>query len=138
MFIIKKKKTYINLRERLSYLQSNPSSSQFVTSFPDVLDIMSDDVLLEGFHQYLGQPSPEMQPFLHKPHYIGSQSRHQTVDKYGISVARAQLGGGDFNHAHGALELIMKGILKKAGMFISIQPSHMFHGKVPGPAIEQQ
>ena len=48
-----------------------------------------------------------------------------------------QLRGGDFNRAHGTLDLITKRIFKKARMLVSVQPSHIFHGKVPGPEIKQ-
>lgn len=50
-------------RERTSYLQVDKLSSQFLTALPDVMGIMSNNVILEAFHQYLGRLSPIMRPY---------------------------------------------------------------------------
>jgi len=52
-------------RECTAYLQVDELSTQFLTALPDVLGIMSDKVILEAFHQYLGRPSPIMKPYIH-------------------------------------------------------------------------
>ena len=125
----------INPRERLSFLQTDSLSNQFITALPDILGIMKDEILLEAFHQYLGQPSPAMKPFIHQPHYIGRRSRNQVVDKYGDSVARSFLLGGDFIRAHNELETLVKKIFQRAGLQTTMQPLNIFHGKIPGPAM---
>ena len=49
---------------------------------------MSDKLILEAFHQYLGHAGPAMGPFIHTPHYIGRKGRHDVVDNFGDVVAR--------------------------------------------------
>ena len=96
----------ISTRECLSYMQSDNLSVQFVTALPDVLGIMQDKIFLEAISQYLGQPSPAMKPFTHKPYYIGKRSKAQVVDEYGDAVARAQIKGGHFLKSHNQIEKI--------------------------------
>ena len=80
-------------RERTAYQQVDNLSSQFLTALPDVLGIMSDRVILEAFHQYLGQASPAMRPYIGSVHYIGRMGCEAKVDPYGDIVARTCLGG---------------------------------------------
>ena len=67
--------------ERMSYLQADTLSCQFLTALPDILGIQSDDVMIESIYQYLGLPSPAMKPFIEKQHYIGRRNRCQKVDE---------------------------------------------------------
>ena len=67
-------------RECMAYLQCDNLSTQFLTALPDVLGIMSDRIILEAFHQYLGQESPVMKAYLHTDHYIGRRGHEQIVD----------------------------------------------------------
>ena len=80
-------------RERTAYLQCDNLSSQYLTALPDVLGIMTDKVILEAFHQYLGQPSPAIRPFLYRTHYIGRRGMEDEVDTYGDVVDRTMLNG---------------------------------------------
>ena len=57
------------------------------------------------------------------------------VDKYGDSVARSFLPGGDFIRAHNELETLVKKIFQRAGLQTTMQPLNIFHGKIPGPAM---
>jgi len=60
-------KLNINKREHLAYLQNDFLSIQFITVLPDVLEILTDLVILEAFHQYIGIHSPAMILLLHWP-----------------------------------------------------------------------
>jgi len=59
----------ITPHERLVYLQTDSFSSQFITYLPDMLGIISDSVFIGSFHQFLGLPSPVMQPFMYCQHH---------------------------------------------------------------------
>jgi len=48
-------------------LQNDFLSIQFITVLPDVLEILTDLVILEAFHQYIGIHSPAMILLLHWP-----------------------------------------------------------------------
>ena len=97
---------------------------------------MTDKVILEAFHQYLGQPNPEMRPFLYQTHYIGRKGTEDEVDQYGDVVARMMLNDGDFVKAHDGLKLMMNAIFRQAGFSTTIEPPNLFHGKVPGDCIK--
>lgn len=57
---------------------------------------MSNRVILEAFHQYLGQASPAMRPFVGTTQYIGRYGKEDVVDEYGDVVARCSIKGGDW------------------------------------------
>jgi len=97
---------------------------------------MTDKVILETFHQYLGQPSPAMRPFLYRTHYIGRRGMEDEVDKYGDVVARTMLNGGDFGRVHDELKMMMNAIFRQAGFATTMKPPNLFHGKVPGDCIK--
>ena len=71
------------------YTEIDDISTQFLTTLPDVLGIMSDKVVLEAFHRYLGLEIPATRPFISRPHWIGRRGKEQYVDAYGDAVARA-------------------------------------------------
>ena len=75
----------IELCKCLSYLQSSKLNSQFITSLPAMLGIMSEDVFLECMHQYLSFPSPTMKSYLRWHHYIRRINFTQEVNEYGIN-----------------------------------------------------
>ena len=124
-------------RECTAYLQVDELSTQFLTALPDVLGIMSDKVILEAFHQYLGRPSPIMKPYTHQQHFIGRKGYEQVVDEYGDSVAASNLRGGDYIRAHNEIQTMINAIFRQAGFSTSIQPPNIFHGKVPNLCLKK-
>jgi len=83
----------INTKRKLTACQQcNNLSSQFLTALPDVLGIMSNQVILEAFHQCIGQASPAMRPFVGTTHYIGRYGKEAVDDEYGDVVARSSIG----------------------------------------------
>ena len=121
----------------MAYTQVDELSCQFLTALPDVLGIMSDKVILEAFHQYLGQASPAMRPYLNGDHFIGRRGYEQVVDKYGDSVAACNLRGGDYHRTHDEIQYMYNAIFKQARYATSVQPPNIFHGKVPGECIDK-
>ena len=86
--------TYIiNPRERLTYLQYAILSSIFLPALQVVLCIMSDKVMFEAIHQFMGQKSPAKIPFTHRPYYIERIGKERKVGPYGDEVARFNLLG---------------------------------------------
>jgi len=118
-------------RECTLYLQIDNLSCQFLIALPDVLGIMSDKVMLEAFHQYLGQESPAMRPYLSGDHFIGRRGCEQVVDRYGDAVARSNLQGGDFIRAHEELKHMMSSIFRQAGFCYFCRASEYFSWQGP-------
>ena len=98
---------------------------------------MSDRVILEAFHQYLGKPSPVMQPYTGSTHFIGRMGREAVVDVYGDVVARSCLRGGDFIRAHEELKMMTNAVFTQGGFTTTVEPPNIFHGKVPPDCIEK-
>lgn len=87
------------------------------------LGIMLDRVILEAFHQYLGQPSPVMRPYIGSIHYIRRMGCETKVDEHGDISARSCLQGGNGMRAY--------------EFATTVEPHNIFDGKVPADCIQR-
>ena len=98
---------------------------------------MLDRVILEAFHQYLGQASPAMRQFFGTTHYIGRWGKEDVVDAYGDVVARSYLREGDWIRGHDELKMMTNAIFRQASFATTVEVPNIFHGKVPADCIER-
>ena len=68
----------------------------------------------------MGLPSTAIKPYIGMPHYIGREGHKEEVDEYRDVVGRSRLSGGGFWRLHEKLQNVMKDIMTKAGITISI------------------
>lgn len=105
-----------NPHKRLTYLNLDSFSSQFLIALLNVLGIQTNQVFTESLHTYLALPSPTIQPFTSTPHFMGCSSRSTRVDAYNNVVACCCLNDGDYWRAHNELQTMFCGSCDGRGL----------------------
>ena len=82
--------------EKWSWDGCTRMSSMFLTSPPDRIGYLGDNIFQVAVASYLGQPCPMMAPFVGR--FFGSNG--EQVDKYGANLAAASLPGEGHSTLH--------------------------------------
>jgi hypothetical protein len=86
-------------------------SSQFLRANPDAVGILTDAQFTEGFHTYLGLPSPCTANFVGQ-HIAGIivKIAPKPICEYGIAITNAQVPGYGWRQCHDKLERTIAGM----------------------------
>jgi hypothetical protein len=113
-------------------------SSQFLRANPDAVGILTDAQFTEGFHTYLGLPSPCTANFVGQ--HIASlivKTAPKPICEYGIAITNAQVPGFGWRQCHDKLEGTIAGMSRFAGLPTEVQPASIWNGRVPGPVLRR-
>ena len=94
--------------KRLDYPECDQISSQFLTLLAGIIDLLSNKILVESFHQYICITIPVIGPFLHITNYIVFWGREEEINQYRVIVSRLMIYGRNFLKAHEELKHTMK------------------------------
>ena len=106
-------------------------SSMFLTSPPDRIGHLGDNVHQVAMTTYLGQPCPMVAPLVGR--YFGKNG--DVVDKYGANLASAALPGQGHSALHNELQSLVQSIMKVAGVHSEKEAVNFLLGKVGEPHI---
>ena len=103
----------------------------FLTSPPDRIGYLGDNVFQVIVATYLGQPCPMIAPLVGR--FFGK--KREQADKYGVNLAAAALTGQGHSILHNRLQSLVQSIMKVAGVHSEKEAVNFLLGKVGEPHI---
>ena len=117
--------------EKWAWDGSTRMSSTFLSSPPDAIGYLGDNVFQVVLTTYLGQPCPMMAPLVGR--FFGKSG--EKVDKYGANLAAAALPGQGHSALHNQIQSLVQSVMKVAGVHSEKEAVNFLLGKVGEPHI---